>query len=61
MWLGASEATVVRVDAMDGTSPRGVEMLTRIEGDGVGGTGEGGRGMNKGAAYKSQTPDEPPP
>lgn len=50
MWLGASDGIVERLDAIDGTSPRGVDILRRIDTDGVGGTGEGGRGTNNGNA-----------
>ena len=52
MWLGASDAIVSMLDAMDGVSPRGVDMLSRIDAEGVNrdGEGEGGRGTNSGKA-----------
>ena len=50
MRLGASEGIVVRLDAMEGTFPRGVVTLSLIDTDGVEGDGEGGRGTMSGSA-----------
>lgn len=49
--LGASDGTVSIVDMIDGMSPRGVVKLTWNDGEGVGGTGDGGRGIIRGDTY----------
>ena len=54
MWLGASDATVSKLDAIDGTFPRGVDKLTLIDTEGVDGDGEGGSGTNNGNAYTKE-------